>query len=69
MRIKKGDIIAYDEETFIADEIGMKYIVCHSPDTPHVKRWLKHQQVCKWTPPDPSEMEDHEMKIPLIKGR
>jgi len=67
LRIKKGDIIQYEDETFIADEIGMRYIVAHSPDAPHMRHWFKHQEVVKWFPPTPEEMPDREWRTPLLK--
>lgn len=65
----KGEIVVFDNERYVIEQVGHKYFVVHAVDNPASLRWLKHSQVIRWTPPDPSEMEDHEMKIPLIKRR
>jgi len=58
MRPKKGDVVAYGEDLFTVDEVGMKYVVCHSPDTPHMRHWFKHHEVIKWIPPDDQMTRD-----------
>ena len=67
MRIKKGDVIEFEGEVYTVREVGLKYCICVLKSNPRVERWLKHAQALRWTPPSPEEMEDHEMRTPLIK--
>jgi hypothetical protein len=54
MRPRKGDIVTHreDEELYIVDEVGMRYLVCHQQGNTKAQRWFKHHEVYKWTPAD-----------------
>jgi hypothetical protein len=54
VRPRKGDLVSHgeDEELYVVDEIGMRFLVVHKQDNPKAQRWFKHHEVIRWTPPD-----------------
>lgn len=50
MRPKKGDLVTHGEDLFVVAEIGMRYLVCHSPNNPKMQRWFKYHEVWRVPP-------------------
>jgi hypothetical protein len=64
--IGKGDVVSYEDEKYIVEEVGMKYYIVHREDNPRSKQWLRHNQVFRWSELMPSETEYREWKTPLL---
>jgi len=48
-----GDLLDFGGVYYIAEQVGLKYVVAHLASDPGARAWLKIEQVCKVVPDAP----------------
>lgn len=67
LRPGKGDAIAYQDEKYIVNEVGMRYLICHKADNPRVIQWVRQRDAVRWEEPVPeNETVDRDWRTPLL---
>lgn len=67
LRPSKGDALAYEDEKYIVDEVGMRYLVCHKADNPKVIQWIRQREAVRWEEPLPEdEIADRDWRTPVL---
>ena len=68
LRPGKGDAIAYQDEKYIIQECGLRYLVCHKADNPRIVQWVRQRDAVRWEEPLPvDEIADRDWRTPLLK--
>ena len=58
-----GDLLDFEGTHYIAEQVGLKYIVAHLAGDPRAKAWLKISAVIKVTPDVPTPPIEEERFI------